>query len=412
MTPGRLSRWILALVLSVLWLPVHGACGGDAKKSKPASSATKSNRKKSRKRAPVRADDADSAYRNAIDAEADEDWRAASEYYQLAIRKDPKHRRANQHYVHFLIDRGRAEKALKVARKFFDDLPGQSISYHTLADAEAANGEHERVIGTMSGLLAFSEEDASAFEIRGRARLKIGENKEGLRDIRRAVGMEPDNPDFLISLGGGLMRVGKGKEARKVLGRALQSDSRSSRAHLLLGLLSRIEGKLAEALVHHKAAVEMDAEDARAHYELGISYNLAGDDEAAEESFGKAIDVEPENDTYWYSYGDLLRLRGRTEEAAAAYRESVKRSPENLRAWERLAETLTATGQLSDAAKQLKRGIGKVKHPRLYFLLAKVYKQAKRKARAIEALESYLDAAAADAPDRKAATKLLQRMRR
>jgi predicted Zn-dependent protease len=73
---------------------------------------------------------------------------------------------------------------------------------------------------------------------------------------------------------------------------------------------------------------------------------------------------------------------------------------------------LIATGQLSDAIKQLKRGIGKVEHPRLYFILAKVYKTSNKKKRAIEALENYLDEAGDKAPDRRAASKLLQRLKR
>jgi predicted Zn-dependent protease len=402
----------IVLGLSLVCLPALGGCGGGGGSKDGESTRSSSKSKKSkRSKEPVRADNADAAYRKAIDAEADEDWEAAGKYYKLAIRKDPKHKRANQHYVHFLIDQGREERALKVAQKFFDDLPGQAVSYYTLADAEAANGKHERVIGTMSGLLAFNEEDATAFEIRGRARLKIGESELGIKDIRRAVSMEPDNSDFMISLAGGLMMMSKGKEARKVLNRALRANDRSSRAHLLLGLLSRGEGKDAEALKHHKAAVRLDSEDARAQYELGISRNRLGDDAGAEESFGNAIDLEPDNGNYWYSYGDLLRLRKRNEEAAAAYRKSVKLIPTYALAWERLAQTLIATGQLKDAAKQLKRGIGNVDHPRLYFMLGKVYKQAKKKKRAIEALENYLDAAPEDAPDRKAAKKLLDRLR-
>lgn len=286
------------------------------------------------------------------------------------------------------------------------------MSYHTLADAEAANGQHEQIIGTMSGLLAFSEEDATAFEIRGRARIKVGETKEGIKDIRAAVKMDPENPDFLLSLAGGLMRTRQGKEAKVMLQRALRSDPNSGRAHLLLGLLARAEGDKARAIKHHQEAAALDPSDARVRYELGISHNLVGDDQAAEEAFGQAIDLEPENGTYWYSYADLLRLRGRNEEAAAAYRNSVKRSPKNKRAWERLAETLVATGQLRGAAKQLKRGIKKVDHPRLHFLLAQIYLQDEQRDLAMEELEIYLEGAAKRAPDRRAASKMLRRLQR
>lgn len=398
-------------LLAIVAAPALSACGGGASSKAGEtrlSSATDAREEPRESQDPA---DADRAYEDAIDAQADEDYREADDLYERAIEIDPKHRRANQRYVHFLIDLGRLDKALAVAQSFYDNVPGEAISYHTLADAEIAAGRHERAIGTMSGLLAFREDDPTAFEKRGRARLTIGENAQGIRDIRRAVAMEPENPTFLVSLAGGLLRVGKAREARKVLSRALKSDDRSSRANLLLGILSRSEGRVQEALKYHKAAVRLAPHDARAHYELAISYNITGDNAAAEKSFGAAVDADPESGTYWYGYADLLRLMGRNEESAAAYRQSLKLSPKNARAWERLAETLIETDQLARAARQLKRGIGRVDEPRLYFLLGKVYARADKTQRAVEALENYLDAASEDAPDRRAAQKLLQRLR-
>ncbi|MCP4447593.1 MAG: tetratricopeptide repeat protein [Myxococcales bacterium] len=409
MFPSRAFALVFAIVLS----PVSLACGGggasvDSALGESSASGKRSKHKSSRKRA----DSADTAYLSAIDAEADEDFDKASEFYSQALKLDSTHRRANQRYVHFLIDRGRTSRALKVAKRFYEEVPSEAISYHTLADAQAAAGEHDQVVGTMGGLLAFSEEDAIAFEKRGRARLTIGEDAEGIRDIRRAVDMEPDNPDFRNSLGAGLLRAGKRKEAQRALKKSLQLDTGNGRAHLLLGILARMEGNGAEARSHHESALESDPDDARAQYELGISCNQLGDNEAAEAAFAKAVDLEPERGNYWYGYGDLLHLMGRLEESAAAYRQSVKLEPNNARAWERLGEVLIKTGQLSSAAKSLKRGIGRVEHPRLSFLLAQVYAKAKKEKRARETLENYLDEAPRDAPDRAAAEKMLRRLQR
>jgi predicted Zn-dependent protease len=110
--------------------------------------------------------------------------------------------------------------------------------------------------------------------------------------------------------------------------------------------------------------------------------------------------------------GLITNMMGRLEESAAAYRQSVRLQPDNATAWERLGEVLIQTDQLSSAAKALKRGIGKVENPRLYFLLAQVYAKANKEGRARETLENYLDAAPDDAPDRAAAETLLRRLQR
>lgn len=406
----RLRAFAVCIALALMPLPM--ACGGAGAGDDTTMNSDEGGKSSKGSSSRKTGGGAKGAYRAAIDAEADEDFETASKMYREALRRDRTHRRANQRYVHFLIDRGQTAKALSVAKRFYEEVPSEAISYHTLADAEAAAGEHEQVVGTMSGLLAFAEDDAAAFEKRGRARLTIGEDTEGIRDIRRAVDMEPENPDFRNSLGAGLLRAGKRKEARRALKKALDLDEGNARAHLLLGILARSEGKGSEARSHHELAVKSDPEDARAHYELGISCNQLGDNEAAEASFAKAVDLEPEAGNYWYGYGDLLRLMERLEESAAAYRQSVRLQPDNARAWERLGEVLIQTDQLSSAAKALKRGIGKVENPRLYFLLAQVYAKANKDGRARETLENYLDAAPEDAPDRAAAETLLRRLQR
>ncbi len=405
----------IILGLCLLGLPASGACGGSSKASKSAKKSKKSKKKKkkkSRDREPRERNDAESAYRKAILAEADGDKKDANRYYQIAIERDSKHPKANQRYVHFLIDNGKISKALRVAQRFFDNLPGKAVSYHTLADAASANRDFKKVAGTMSGLLAFNDEDATAYEIRGRARLKLGDNELGISDIRRALKLEPRNPDFLISLAAGLMRTKKPEEAREVLGAAIKADRKSSRAYLLLGMLARQEGNNPESLKHLKRAVKNDEDDGLARFQLGITQNFMEKNKAAEESFGRAVELEPDNGEYWYTYAELLRLLGRTEEAAAAYRESVILAPEKSRAWERLAETLMATKEVDKAIKYLRRGIGKVDHPPLYFLLGKAYAKDNNKKKAIKALENYLDAPSDETPNRRAAQKLLRRLKR
>jgi hypothetical protein len=53
------------------------------------------------------------------------------------------------------------------------------------------------------------------------------------------VAIEPDNSEFLVSLGAGLLRGGKTREAQSSLQKAIDVDERSARAHLLLGILAR-----------------------------------------------------------------------------------------------------------------------------------------------------------------------------
>lgn len=394
-----LSRALCVLV-ATFSLGAAG-CGGSSKA--PSKKTTKA---KAKPKAKPTVD----SYRVAIDLEAAEDFVGADKAYQTALRKRPTHDGVNQHYVHFLIDRGRPRVAVQVAQRYHDAVTGRSVTYHTLADAAAALGNHELVVATMTGLMAFDDEDPSAYEKRGRARIAAGERTDGVRDLRRAFNLDPDNDFFLFSLGSGLVKAGKSHEAKKLFRKTLKEDPENVRAYVLLGLLARSQGKVATARKHHEKAAKLDPNDPRTFFELGITLNMAGDNAGAEASLGHAVELTPENGTYWYAYGDLLRIVGRTEESAAAYRESTRLKPGNAGAWEKLGLLLIETDQLSSASKQLKKGLATVHAPRLHYLLAQVYSKVKQEEQAIASLKAYLKAAAADASDRQAAEALLQKL--
>ncbi len=408
---------LLTSLLSLALCTLPAACGGDGNRTTEIAQKKKSKKKKKKKRSKrsknkkKKRSGADANYRKAIDAEADGDVRAAVKYFKRAIEEEPSHLKANQHYVHFLISEGENVKALRAASAFHEEVSGEAISYHILADAELTNKEYERVIGTITALLAFSDDDAVAYDKRGRARIVVGELEGGITDIKRALKIDPDNPAFLLSLATGQLRKGRSKAAKKILLTVLKIDDESSRARLLLGIIARSNGQLQEAKKYHQAAAELSPLNPRTQYELGITLNVLGDNEDAELHFEKAVDLAPDNSTYWYGYGELFRVTGRMDDAAEAYKECVKLQSTNSLAWEKLGEALLATKDLSGAAKYLKRGLAKVDNPRLYFLLGVVYFNAKKGMRATESFENYLDAAGARAKDSKEARRYLKRLR-
>nr|WP_240901218.1 tetratricopeptide repeat protein [Thioalkalivibrio sp. XN279] len=83
------------------------------------------------------------------------------------------------------------------------------------------------------------------------------------RSYRRALALEPGQPEASEMLSGLLRTRGRHEEALTILLAALERDPLSARAHLLVGSHYRFVGQLAEAGARFEAAMELDPENPR-----------------------------------------------------------------------------------------------------------------------------------------------------
>ena len=92
-----------------------------------------------------------------------------------------------------------------------------------------------------------------------------------------ALSLEPENPDILYGIGGGLyFATGRWKESIRAMKKCIELDPLKPLSHLNLGNILTYAGRLDEANTYFKKALELNPQFQRAHMYLGRNYLLQG----------------------------------------------------------------------------------------------------------------------------------------
>ena len=181
-----------------------------------------------------------------------------------------------------------------------------------------------------------------------------GRPAEGLDALRAAVHCAPEEPTYLINLGGILTQTGAVNEAIAICRRATEQAPDDPRGFFNLGVAERAADKPAEARASFEAVIRLAPEDAEAHINLGGLLLELNETEPAETVLARAVVLAPDNADAQNNFGGVLQRRGKTREAVQAYERALALRPDDARTRGNLASALTQLGQL-DAAEQAYR---------------------------------------------------------
>lgn len=337
----------------------------------------------------------------------------AEKKFRRALRMAPNNYDIASRLSTLLIGQGRPGEAVQVAKAYSDQAPGDLRSYHMLAEAQIGAKDYPGAYDTLSQVVELDEADAAAFERRCHVQILMKKVMEAIPDCRKAVELDGENPEFLISLGTALHRAGQLDEAALNLRGAIRLQETNARAHLLLGNVLREQYEVREALSQHLKAVRYAPNDERAWFELGVTQNRAGDNLGAEQSLHKAVELNPKDATNWYAYGEILRNLQKYDEAIPAYRKAIELDPKHPKAPVKLGFVLAKKGDLDEAEVVLTAALRQnPDNPYIYLNLGRVYSKASKNRLAIEALQKFLELAPPDDGDVKPVKREIRLLKR
>lgn len=223
---------------------------------------------------------------------------------------------------------GQLDEAEKLCDGVLAKQRANAEAMHIKGLCARRRGHAQSAIDCLTGAAKAAPERA---DIQYNLGITFGEAKrleEAEAAYRRAIALDPGNPNYHNNLGSLLNRIGRHQDALVSFRAALGLDENHLQARSNLGS-TLLELKQPEAAISElRRAVAAAPDYADAHNNLANAYVDAGDSAKAIDAYGVAIGLRPGAPVFHYNLGNALLDTGRIGDAIGAYRKSLALAPE------------------------------------------------------------------------------------
>ena len=219
----------------------------------------------------------------------------------------------------------------------------------------------------------------------------FGKREEALAALNRAVELNPQRIESLMSLALFHRQVNDPAKAEEVYKRALSINDRSALAHLEYAKFFISQNRQDMAEVEFKRAVEVEPQNRDARLSLASFYLVNKQLDRAEEAFKALAELDRDRPEGRSVLADFYASVGRYDEAANIYQETVSKSADYARGRHRLAELLLQRGDQTGAMAQVEEALKRNSSDREALILrARLRLNQDRAKEAIEDLKQVL----------------------
>jgi tetratricopeptide (TPR) repeat protein len=203
--------------------------------------------------------------------------------------------------------------------------------------------------------LVFDEKSARYHALRGRILLRLGDNDEAVRALKKARSLDPHDCAALYHLGSAYFQNDNFKLAEQVYKQTLAICPDYAEALVdLSAIYCDYYGDLDAALAYVEKGLQANQELAVGWVNRGIILENAGDFHQAIQSFDRALAIEPDNTFALLRKGALLNDRlGLYDEAVRLFNRVARNNPENTECWWDLSQAFMAKGEYEKAIEYL-----------------------------------------------------------
>ena len=285
--------------------------------------------------------------RNAMRGEMNtKNFQSAIEYFNTALRKDPKFALAYTGLAYVSLrmydetkDSFWTDKALNAAKQaqaLDDKLPE---AHFALGSVYTETGQTSQAIAELKRAQELAPNSDDAYRMLGIAYLDAGQNEQGIQALRKAVEINPYYWVNKNSLGNGYLRIGKYDEALKNFQQVTQLEPQNEIGYANIGSVYVSMGRNQDSIPPLEKAMQLGPEPAVIST-LGTSYFYLHRYGEAVKQFEKAVELNPNDETMMGNLADGYRAVGQMERAKATYEKAIALAFKDLRVNPRSARTM------------------------------------------------------------------------
>lgn len=189
-------------------------------------------------------------------------------------------------------------------------------------------------------IIAARPGNADAHNILGVSLAALGNSRDGIAELKRAIELDAQTPSYHANLGEILRQSGKLEEAAEALEMAIKLDPNNAQAFNNLGIIQYEEGNFAKAVQSYNRALELTPNMPEALNNLGNASRMTGDIEGAFHAYQEALTQRAVYPEVYNNLGTLLQQDRRFEEAEHALRKAIQQNARYVEAHNNLAALL------------------------------------------------------------------------
>lgn len=249
----------------------------------------------------------------------------------------------------------RYEETLALARHFVEDWPRLGLGWNVLAASQQALGNREEAADTYRRAITLEPGNPDAHNNLGNVLRELGEYAESARMHARAAELRPDMPQAFYNLGLSHAACGAHEEAARAFEQAIRIRPDVPDAHNHLGNQLKAQGRLSAAVEAYQRALAIEPEHAGVLSNLASAQSALGALDEAEQSYRRALQFDPRAADVLSNFGTFLMDRDRLDEAESCYREAIELNNRSAELYNNLGVLLHRLGRLSEAENVLRR---------------------------------------------------------
>jgi len=259
------------------------------------------------------------------------------QWYQRALRHNPKYGPAQHNLAAALLDKGDLAGAWEHCQGSLKYM-GYDPDAHSLA-----------------GLILTRQ--AQVLAAQGQSQAARSKIDEALTRIDEGLAIESENTNAVGQVMQTLRVAAPTDIGVRHYRRLVETDPNSVPAHLGLGRALSVRGQYPEAMEQFRQAIRLDEKNPMAHEELGGVLAKTGQVAEAEKEFIRTLALRPQYSSTRQSLGTLQLMMGKPDEAIANLAIVVRELPKNASSRYALGIALARKQRWDEAGSQFREAL-------------------------------------------------------
>lgn len=196
------------------------------------------------------------------------------------------------------------ESAIDIYKKILDIANARDIEkihfeisniYSNWAMHSFSQNENDDCFKHFITALKYNNQNPDVYYRLGNVNKMIKNFNESISQYKRAIEIDPKNPDYYAAIAESYEGVDSIYEQKKALIECLKYNPDDAKINYKLGIIYNIQNDQATSMLHIKKAIELDDTFIEAKRKLALMFEHIGDTESAIELYEDILKLDPEN---------------------------------------------------------------------------------------------------------------------